>query len=286
MIQKKFHWLKLKEDFFKRHEIRVIEAMPNGKEYVLIYLKILVESISHDGRLRFNEEIPYDEHMLGAIFNTHPDIVKGAITLFMKLGLVELWDDKTIYMKQIEKMTGSEVDSAERVRRHRALIAQKQTQETKALQCNTDVTTSNEIETPEYRDKSIEIRDKNNKKSATHKRPVLEFGAFKNVKMTKEEYEKLPDNRDELIDFLDQYIEEKGYKSKNHYLAICRWVITAVEERRQKTAKTKRDDVMPAWVEQEKKRAFTDHPEQEMTKEEREKKILEIKGKLKKEETP
>ena len=34
----KFYWLKLKRDFFKRHDIQIIEAMPNGKDYVLFYL--------------------------------------------------------------------------------------------------------------------------------------------------------------------------------------------------------------------------------------------------------
>ena len=30
---KTFYWLKLKRDFFKRHDIQIIESMPNGKDY-------------------------------------------------------------------------------------------------------------------------------------------------------------------------------------------------------------------------------------------------------------
>ena len=30
---KRYYWLKLKRDFFKRHDIRIIEEMPNGKDY-------------------------------------------------------------------------------------------------------------------------------------------------------------------------------------------------------------------------------------------------------------
>ena len=41
--KERYYWLKLKRDFFKRHDIRVIEDMPNGKEYVLFYLKLMVE---------------------------------------------------------------------------------------------------------------------------------------------------------------------------------------------------------------------------------------------------
>ena len=59
--KRKYFWLKLKKDFFKRHDIRVIEGMDNGKDYVLFYLKLLVESIDHDGNLRFNDMVPYDD---------------------------------------------------------------------------------------------------------------------------------------------------------------------------------------------------------------------------------
>jgi len=56
---KKYFWLRLNKDFFKRHDIQIIEGMENGKDYVLFYLKLLTESISHEGELRFNDTIPY-----------------------------------------------------------------------------------------------------------------------------------------------------------------------------------------------------------------------------------
>lgn len=39
------------------------------------------------------------------------------------------------------------------------------------------------------------------------------------------------------ITFLDEYIEETGYKRKNHYLCIKRWVIDAVKEKEEKAIK-------------------------------------------------
>ena len=44
------------------------------------------------------------------------------------------------------------------------------------------------------------------------------------TKITNKEF-KLSD----IID-LDEYIEMKGYKAKNHYLAIKKWVVSAVEQ--------------------------------------------------------
>ena len=54
--------------------------------------------------------------------------------------------------------------------------------------------------------------------------------------MTEEEEAKLIDEYGEIVTvkaiaFLDEYIEEKGYKAKSHYLTIRRWVIDAVKER-------------------------------------------------------
>ncbi len=33
---KRYYWLKLKRDFFKRHDIRIIESQENGKDYVQV----------------------------------------------------------------------------------------------------------------------------------------------------------------------------------------------------------------------------------------------------------
>jgi uncharacterized protein YdaU (DUF1376 family) len=64
------------------------------------------------------------------------------------------------------------------------------------------------------------------------------YGSEHNVLLTREEIEKLrldfPDEADDAIEFLSQYIAEKGYKAKCHNLTIRRWVIHAVQEKREK----------------------------------------------------
>lgn len=119
-MESKFYWLKLKRDFFKRHDIRVVEAMPNGKDYILFYLKLLLESIDHEGRLRFSETIPYSAEMLSVVTNTNVDVVKSAIKVFSELGMMELFDDGTLFMTEVEAMIGSQsaTPNAIRMRRH------------------------------------------------------------------------------------------------------------------------------------------------------------------------
>ena len=53
------------------------------------------------------------------------------------------------------------------------------------------------------------------------------------------EYQKMisdfgQDKTDKAIKFFDEYIEDKGYKSKSHNLAMRRWVFKAVEEQEHK----------------------------------------------------
>ena len=120
MAEKKYYWLKLKRDFFKRHDIRIIEAMPNGKDYILFYLKLLLESIDHEGALRFSDAVPYNEQMLSVITNTNVDVVKSAMDIFLSLNMIEVYDDKTIYMNEVDKLIGSETKWAEKKRIQRA----------------------------------------------------------------------------------------------------------------------------------------------------------------------
>lgn len=115
---KKYYWLKLDRNFFKRHDIQFIESMTNGKDYILFYLKLLVESIDHEGHLRFSDTIPYDEKMLSVVANTNIDVVRSAIKIFTELGLMQLFDDKTIYLTETQKMLG-ESSSTHRVQAFR-----------------------------------------------------------------------------------------------------------------------------------------------------------------------
>ena len=89
------------------------------------------------------------------------------------------------------------------------------------------------------RNNNKEIIIKNNNKDISttkHK-----FGEYQHVLLTDKEYEKLQQdfsNCDELIKYLDEYIEMKGYKAKSHNLAIRKWVVEAVDKEHQKKTST------------------------------------------------
>jgi phage replication O-like protein O len=69
--------------------------------------------------------------------------------------------------------------------------------------------------------------------------PKKTYGEYRHVKLTDEELARLYNDygrqeTDQAIIFFDAYIEEKGYKSKSHNLAMRRWVFDAVKKNQAK----------------------------------------------------
>lgn len=119
MAEKKYYWLKLPRNFFGKHYIKILRAKENGELLVLFYMWMLTEAIDHEGRLRYSEDIPYDEEMLAEASGFALHIVTQALQQFTKLQLVITESDGTLFMPKSIEMIGSESASAQRVREHR-----------------------------------------------------------------------------------------------------------------------------------------------------------------------
>ena len=157
MAESKYFWLKLKRDFFKRHDIRIIEAMPNGKDYILFYLKLLVESVDHNGALRFSDTIPYNNEMLSVITNTNADVVKSAMDVFINLKMIEILDDETIYLREVESMIGNAANNPNANRQRRFRERQKTAVLTAGVTENNADITSGVTKNNQIKKKNIEI---------------------------------------------------------------------------------------------------------------------------------
>ena len=207
--KKRFYWLKLKKDFFQQHQIKVLKSLPNGRLYALIYLELLAESTSHEGELRYSQMLPYDIITLSAVIDEDKDNVEKAIETLINLELVEVLDDGTIYMREIQRLIGSETGSAERQRLHRQKVK------------NNELVTMSQKCHQEYRDKSIENRDKNIDICTRHK-----YGQYSNVLLSDEDIEKLKQeipNYEEYIERVSEYVASSGKKYKNFLATIRNW---------------------------------------------------------------
>ena len=86
--------------------------------------------------------------------------------------------------------------------------------------------------------------------TASAKASKHKYGEYKNVLLKDEELQKLKEkyqNWEELIKYLDEYIEMKGYKAKSHYLAITKWVVDAVSKQKPKE-KEKTSSNLDNWL--------------------------------------
>lgn len=120
---KRFYWLKLKEDFFDDETIRYIEEQENGIKYSNFYLKLCLKSLRTDGKLiRLVGEIliPYDVKSLSSLTGLDVDTVRCAMALFEKIGCVKMLDSGELYISQLSEMVGSETDKARAMRVIRA----------------------------------------------------------------------------------------------------------------------------------------------------------------------
>lgn len=165
MANKRYYWLKLKDDFFRQKEIKKLRKVAGGDTYTIIYLKMLLLALKSDNKIYFEgvEDDFSDE--LALELDEESDNVKMTLAFLQSQKLIEMINEDEYLLPQCESMTGTESASAERVRRHR--LKKKDNQKT--LQCNTDVTNSNknvttETETELETDTELEIEQQQEKK--------------------------------------------------------------------------------------------------------------------------
>ena len=207
MESKKFYWLKLKKDFFKRHDIRIIEGMPNGTDICLFYLKLMLESIDHEGKLRFSDTIPYTPEMLSVITDTELDIVEQGIDALECLELLERDDKGTYVLPMVITMidSASDTDGARRMRRLREQSANNLCGDSEQNVQKNEQDRTKSDESIEIRDKRLEIRDKSIEGKRNIKEKTSRF-----IPPTLEEVKAYCDERGNKVD------PEKWY---DHYSA-------------------------------------------------------------------
>ena len=172
MTEKRYYWLKLPRDFFKRHDIKYIETLPNGREIAYFYLKLMTESIDHEGELRFSPKIPYTEEMLASVTDTNIETVKTAMQTLKDLDLISVSKNGTIKLEKVASMIGFETKWAEKKRAWRE--QQKQNEDKTrthegqdednvldmSSQCPNDVLTLSDKSKSKSKSKSIERNTK------------------------------------------------------------------------------------------------------------------------------
>ena len=235
---RKYYFLKLKEDFFEQDAIVLLESAKDGILYSNILMKMYLKSLQFNGFLKVNENLSLTAEMIATLTRHEVGTVERAVKIFLELGLAETTDTGTIYMSQIETMVGKSSTEGERKKLSRIRKElDKSTPLRIGLSCeggqNVDICPQNvrtglDICPPESRDKSLENRDKSLEKREGEKparsRP---YGKYGNVILTDEEMETLksdfPADCQSMIEHLSEYMAYTGKTYKNHLAIMECW---------------------------------------------------------------
>ena len=115
---KKYYYLKLKENFFESDSMILLESMKDGYLYSNILMKLYLRSLKDNGRLMLNGTIPYNSQMLASVTRHQVGTLEKALDIFKELGLIEILDSGAIYMMDIQNFMGRSSTEADRQRKY------------------------------------------------------------------------------------------------------------------------------------------------------------------------
>lgn len=116
---KKYYYLKLKENFFDSDNMVLLESMQDGILYSNILMKMYLKSLKNNGMLILNDAIPYNTQMIATVTRHQVGTVEKALKVFEQLGLIDILDGGAIYMSDIELFVGRSSTEGDRKRAER-----------------------------------------------------------------------------------------------------------------------------------------------------------------------
>ena len=119
---KHYYYIKLKADYFDTDEMIVLESMPDGYKYSNILLKFILRSLRNEGKLMFNNKIPFNSVMLSQVTRHSVGDIEKAVKLFQDLNLIEILENGAIYINDIQNFIGKSSTEADRKRDYRNRI--------------------------------------------------------------------------------------------------------------------------------------------------------------------
>lgn len=242
---KKYYYLRLKDNFFDSDELKILESMKDGYLYSNILLKLYLRSLKNDGKLVVNDRIPYNAEMLASVTGHQVGTVKQALSIFKDLGLIDVLENGAIYMLDIQNFIGRGSSEADRKREYRQRIENDRTNvQTKVQQISEK--SPPEIEIEIEKDIEIEKEIHSSAKSTTTKRKRFEKPTLSEIKA----YCIERNNNVDAQHFFDHY-ESNGWKvgknsMKNWQAAVRTWEKNSYTNTTKQTKKTNTEQTLDA----------------------------------------
>lgn len=203
---------------------------------------------------RINKEINYTT-IDNNIFKNKNLSYKATGLLVTMLSLPDNWDFTEMGLVSLKKDNRSSIRSSLKELEEHGYLVRVRNRDDKGRLTDTtyDIYEIPMFEKPMLEKpmlENIHNKDTNIINNLNNKELKNKYGEYENVLLTEKELNKLSStysNYEELINFLDEYIEslepnkKKAYLKKNHNLCIKRWVVDAVEERKKEKKQNKKE---------------------------------------------
>ena len=252
---KKYYYLKLKDNFFDSDEMIILESMPDGYIYSNILLKLYLRSLKYQGRLMFNDKIPFNSTMLAQVTRHSVGDVEKSIRIFNDLGLIEVLDNGAIYLADIQNFIGESSTEADRKRGYRQRIELEKQALLTSGQMSDKCPDKNPPEIEIELEKDIEIEKEIKKEPKKKNTTRHKYGEYKNVLLSDDQLEKLksefPDDWEQRIDRVSEYCESTGKTYKNYLATIRNWAKKDKTQPNQPIRKKQpyvRQEKLPEWA--------------------------------------
>ena len=117
---KRYYWIKLKEEFFTDKRIKRLRRISGGDTYTIIYLKLLLLSLKDEGKLYYDGvESDFIKELALTIDETDDDVMV-TVNYLINQGLLEVvTENDEYYLTEIPNLIGSETASTRRSRKSR-----------------------------------------------------------------------------------------------------------------------------------------------------------------------
>ena len=116
MAERRYYWLKLKDDFFRQKPIKKLRLMDRGEIYTIVYLKMQLESLSNNGIIVFEGVGDSFSEELAFQIDEREEDVRATVEFLAKHGLLIQLSETENFLPQAVENTGSESSSARRMR--------------------------------------------------------------------------------------------------------------------------------------------------------------------------
>ena len=132
-------WIKISTNIFDDEAIELIEQMPEGDAILVIWFKLLAKAgkTNNGGLVYFKDNIPYTEEMLSTVFKKPINIIRLALQVFEKFGMIEITSTNEILITNWEKHQN--IAGLEQIKEYNRLAKRKQREKKKLLQAESQI---------------------------------------------------------------------------------------------------------------------------------------------------